>query len=530
MLYKIVAVLLAVILALSCCAVPVSATITTVSYPDYKDYPANETGYKAYVKDVLTYGAVNVSATIANPFLFATEEVCDFFGIDVSASTEMLPQDIVGNAFSQYYKDPNYHKQYDNIVYTDGDLQLRMQSFTESPLKLDASNCIRPSYYDCYCYFRFELVLKGEVVETWYHCYTHSNYKMTFSDWEWTYNNEGYVSGFRYYYFCKALNGTDPISAGYAFDLDDYSSAGDNVDITVEVPIEHLYKDCPKVYITDTDNNTIQEFYYVYEGDKPTFVNTTNYNDKYTYNDNGQINYNNKNYYTYPVVDTHTDDQLAQLKNIVAMMLTIAAMALADDDVTDLSGVYLYMQQILSILTTSTNYEISSNNLLSQMLTVTTAIQKGMLTKTEIDGSIKMLHDILEIEDTQKQLEHIDYLLSLIASGGSSVTVVVNLEDLKKLTEEEQSYLDVLIALIETISTFIPFTVVQAQMTEIHNVIFTGQPARDITVNILGQNMTLLSVEFVDRISSTLSIVKSLLSVFILYAWLKLMRKKMVDI
>ena len=369
MINKIIAVLLAAVIALSCCALPVSATISNVGMPNIEDYPKDEDGYNAYLSDMLLWGSVNTSAVLANPFLLATEEVCDFFGIDASASTDLLPQDIVGNAFSKYYKDPNYKRNYNNVVSYNGDLQLRIQSFTESPLKLDASNCNKSYYYGTYCYFRFELYFKNEIVETWYHCYSHANYKMTFNDWEWTYNNEGYVDGFRYIYYCKAINGTDPIISGYSFDLNDYVAGGDNVDFTIEVPYDQLYKDTPKVYITDNDKNSIQEFYYIYEGDKPTFVDVNNYNNKYIMNDNGQITYNNDDYYVYPIPDTYKDDELAQLKNSLALALLMSAMALKNGRATDLSSVNAYLAFISSQLSTMNTTETDSKKLLENILT-----------------------------------------------------------------------------------------------------------------------------------------------------------------
>lgn len=533
MLYKVIAVLLAVILALNCCCIRSSATISYTSMPNMEDYPPTESGYNAYVKDMITYGAVNVSATVANPFLFVGEKVFEYFGID-KGQFDYTPQDLVGNAFSQYYNDPNYILQVNKAVLDNGDFQLRCIINTDNPPVISDDVWHDGFYNGLYGYFQFELLYKGVVVDKWYHAY---NYKPTvyWGDWEWYYGSDGTLKGFVYYFkFGTSSSSTEYTKRSFQFDITDYVD-GDVEDFTVEVPEDKLYVNCPQVYITDSDSTEqiTKTFYVTYEGDKPTFVNTTNYNDKYYYNDNNQITYNNKNYYTYPVVDTHTDEQLAQLKNMIALMLTLAAAALSNGsggDATDLSTVHLYMQQIYTNLTTNTSYAINNNNVLKQLLAVINAMRMNMISYNSLNAALNSLHGILEIEDTQAQLGRMETLLGVIASGTTAILAVISLEDLEELTEEEQSYLDVLAALIETISTFIPFHLVQNQMSEINNVILSGQPARDISINLFGENMTLLSVDFVNRISSALSVVKNLLSVFILYAWLKMMRKKMVDI
>lgn len=140
--------------------------------------------------------------------------------------------------------------------------------------------------------------------------------------------------------------------------------------------------------------------------------------------------------------------------------------------------------------------------------------------------------DDLEYDYTKK----FDSVLSSLSSVCSKLDVItallgtdVALDLLDDLSEEEQNFVDCFASVAASLVSIFPTAVIESMIVDLQSVFFTDAAPTDLTVEYKGQNIVFLSSSMFASSASMIAMVKTFVSVLLVYGWLLLMRRRLSD-
>lgn len=99
------------------------------------------------------------------------------------------------------------------------------------------------------------------------------------------------------------------------------------------------------------------------------------------------------------------------------------------------------------------------------------------------------------------------------------------------VTEFDQKFFDKYGSLITTVINKFGYGPVNEMLKTCHSIVFNTSAPADLTINYEGVDYTILSSSMFndDKVKSSLTLVKSFLSIFILIGWLTVMRRRITS-
>lgn len=258
----------------------------------------------------------------------------------------------------------------------------------------------------------------------------------------------------------------------------------------------------------------------------------------YYYNDEGQQNYIDLDISQFPVDD---------FNNFIKEMQNINY-----DDSFQFLSLYNTLLAILERLQNAeggggTVVDLSNIKIdipLNDYTSLLEAIEAVLVVMSENITTLSTHADCLEIIEIMTKLYNNSVVeLSDLATVNqnlrdimSRLDVIIELQDiaitqdvLDDISENEMTTITTYLTFITTLLSLYPLSFVSSAIDSTQAILFNSNTPPDLTINIRGNDYTLLSAGMIDSFAGALSIARGFASVVILYAWLIYMRRKIAD-
>lgn len=207
---------------------------------------------------------------------------------------------------------------------------------------------------------------------------------------------------------------------------------------------------------------------------------------------------------------------LSSVEGLLSAILTKLGTLDSDNDNGLLSDIYVAIQSL------KTDDHTESQ----QIIAILEEIRDNLTGTSSGSGEASDLTELTEIlKDMKKSL---NYLV-----GIETIDVVTDSIDLDNIdvTEFDQKFFDKYGSLITTVINKFGYGPVNEMLKTCHSIVFNTSAPADLIINYEGVDYTILSSSMFndDKVKSSLTLVKSFLSIFILIGWLTVMRRRITS-
>lgn len=207
---------------------------------------------------------------------------------------------------------------------------------------------------------------------------------------------------------------------------------------------------------------------------------------------------------------------LSSVEGLLSAILTKLGTLDSDNDNGLLSDIYVAIQSL----------KTDSHPESQQIIVLLEEIRDNLTGTSSGSGETSDLTELTDIlKDMKKSL---NYLV-----GIETIDVVTDAIDLDNIdvTEFDQKFFDKYGSLITTVINKFGYGPVNEMLKTCHSIVFNTSAPADLTINYEGVDYTILSSTMFndDKVKSSLTLVKSFLSIFILIGWLTVMRRRITS-